>query len=131
LHWGARVPLLHETDFKMKSLYGLADDWPISYEELEPYYGKAEVALGVAGIADNPFASYRSTDFPLPPFAFSYSDKIMKKGCDKLGIVMHHVPWARNSIPYRNGPACQAFSTCQNYNICPILPNILRRGTFF
>lgn len=120
LHWGGLTLRLHATDFKMKSLYGLADDWPISYEELEPYYAKAEIALGVAGIADNPFASYRSTDFPLPPFPFSYSDKIFKKGCDKLGVVMHHTAWARNSIPYQNRPSCQAFATCGTYGICPI-----------
>ncbi|MPZ78681.1 MAG: NAD(P)-binding protein [Deltaproteobacteria bacterium] len=120
LHWGGLSLRLHETDFKMKSLYGLADDWPIGYEQLEPYYGKAEAALGVAGIADNPFASYRSTKFPLPPFPFNYHDRVFKKACDKLGIVMHHIPWARNSMPYQNAPACQAFSTCGSHGICPI-----------
>ncbi len=122
LHWHGRSLRLYEKDFKMKSSYGLADDWPISYGELEPYYGKGEQALGVSGLADNPFASYRSTDFPLPPFPFSYGDTVMKKGCDKLGIVMHHVPWARNSIQYQYRPACRAFSICgyPRYG-CPIL----------
>lgn len=118
LHWGGLTLRLHETDFRMKSLYGIADDWPISYEELETYYGKAEIALGVAGIADNPFASYRSTGYPLAPFPFSYAVKEIKKGCDKLGIKIHHVPYARNSIPYEGRPACQAFATCAP--VCPI-----------
>jgi choline dehydrogenase-like flavoprotein len=127
LHWGGGAIRRHNTDFKMKSLYSLADDWPISYEEIEPYYGKAEIALGVAGIADNPFASYRSTDFPLPPFPFNYGDRVMKKGCDKVGIVMHHASWARNSIPYQNRPACQAFATC-GIHICPIVAQYTSEG---
>lgn len=118
LHWGATTLRMHETDFLMKSLYGLAEDWPINYEELEPYYGKAEVALGVAGIEDNPFASYRSTDYPLPPFPFSYANQVIKKGCNKVGIKIHHVAYARNSIPYQDRPSCQAFSTCTP--VCPI-----------
>ena len=66
----------------MKSLYGLAEDWPLNYAELEPYYGKAEAALGVAGVADNPFASHRSSDYPLPSFPYSYANQIVKLGCD-------------------------------------------------
>jgi choline dehydrogenase-like flavoprotein len=118
LSWAGVSLRLHETDFKMKSLYGLAEDWPISYQELEPYYGKAEIALGVAGVADNPFASHRSTDFPLPPFPFSYANQVIKKGCDKLGIKMHHVPYAKNSVPYQGRPPCLAYSTCNP--VCPI-----------
>jgi glucose dehydrogenase len=120
LHWGGLALRLHETDFKMKSLHGLADDWPVDYQQLEPYYGKAEAALGVSGIADNPFASYRSRKFPLPHFPFNHDDRVFKKACDRLGVFMHHVPWARNSIPYQSAPACQAFSTCGSYGICPI-----------
>jgi choline dehydrogenase-like flavoprotein len=117
LHWAAHAERWHETDFKMKSFYGMGDDWPINYEELEPYYGKAEIALGVAGIADNPFASHRSTDFPLPSFPFSYGDELIKKACDKLNITVHHAPCARNSVPYQDRPACLTFGTCKT---CPI-----------
>ena len=49
LHWGGYTPRLHEKDFEMASRYGLAEDWPISYEDLRPYYRRAERALGVAG----------------------------------------------------------------------------------
>ncbi|MEX0806629.1 MAG: GMC family oxidoreductase [Candidatus Binatia bacterium] len=120
LHWGGLSLRLHETDFKMNSLYGLADDWPIGYEQLEPYYGKAETALGGSRISDNPLASFRTTVIPLPHFPFHYDNRVFTKACERLGIAMHHVPWARNSIPYQNAPACQAFSTCGAYGICPI-----------
>lgn len=120
LHWGGQIWRFLESDFRLKSLYGIADDWPIGYDELEPYYTKAERALGVAGAADSPFASWRSADYPLPPFPFSVADRLFQEGCRKLGIVVHTVPGARNSVPYQNRPACAAFATCTNHRVCPI-----------
>jgi choline dehydrogenase-like flavoprotein len=117
LHWGGNCPRMHETDFRMRSLYGISQDWPIGYEELEPYYCKAEAALGVSGEAVNPFASYRSMDYPLTPFPFSYADRIIQSACDRIGIKIHPVPHAKNSQPYRSRPACQRFNTCR---VCPI-----------
>lgn len=117
-HWGGTCLRLHESDFRMRSRYGIADDWPISYAELEPYYVRAEAALGVAGTADNPYASYRSADYPLPPFPFSYANRIFKPRLDRIGVTLHHVPFARNSRPYQGRPACQAYSTC--HPVCPI-----------
>jgi glucose dehydrogenase len=121
LHWGGLALRFHETDFRMRSLYGLADDWPISYEELEPWYGAAESALGVAGMGDDPFASPRSSPYPLPAFPFSHSDRFFKDAFDRAGVQLHHVPWAINSVRYGDRPACQAFATCGSpYNVCPI-----------
>lgn len=117
-HWGGAVFRLHESDFQMHQLYGIAPDWPISYSDLEPCYAEAEKELGVSGSEDDPFVSYRSTSYPLPAFPFSYEDKtVIKPACDKLGIKLHPVPYARNSIPYQNRPACQAYRVCK---VCPI-----------
>lgn len=120
LHWGGQALRFIESDLRLKTLYGIADDWPIDYNELEPYYAKAEQALGVAGAADSPFASWRSSDFPLPPFPFSAGDRFFFDACKKRGIVVHSIPWARNSIPYQNRPACASFATCGTFRICPI-----------
>jgi choline dehydrogenase-like flavoprotein len=121
LHWGGQALRFIESDFRLKTLYGIAEDWPITYDDLEPFYMKAERALGVAGAADSPFASWRSDDFPLPVFPFSAGDKLFLDACQKLGIVANSIPWARNSIPYQNRPACAAFATCGNFpRICPI-----------
>jgi len=121
LHWGGQIWRFLESDFRLRSLYGIADDWPIGYDDLEPYYGKAERALGVAGTVDNPFMARRSTDYPMPGFPFSLADKPFLEGCQKLGIKVHTIPWARNSVPYQNRPACAAFSTCGRFRICPIV----------
>lgn len=49
LHWEGYTLRFHANDFKLRTLYGIGDDRPVSYEKLEPYYGKAEKALAVAG----------------------------------------------------------------------------------
>jgi choline dehydrogenase-like flavoprotein len=116
LHWEGYALRLHADDFRLRSLHGVADDWPISYRDLEPYYARAEKALGVAGAADDPWASPRSTAFPLPPFALSHSDGLFAPACRSLGIVLSHLPQARNSVPYGGRPRCQACATCA---VCP------------
>ena len=100
LHWEGYAFRLHADDFRLRSLHGIADDWPISYQDLEPYYVRAEQALGVAGAADDPWASPRSTPFPLPAFPFSYSDGLFAPACRSLGIALHSLPQARNSVAY-------------------------------
>ena len=116
LHWEGYALRLGSDDFRLRSLYGIADDWPISYRDLEPYYARAETALGVAGISDDPWASPRSTPFPLPPFPLSYSDQLFAPACRSLGIAFHHLPQARNSVAYGGRPQCQACGTC---HVCP------------
>lgn len=116
LHWEGYALRLHADDFRLRSLYGHGDDWPLTYADLEPYYTRAEVALGVAGAADEPWGSPRSTAFPLPEFPFSYSDSRFGRACSTLGIGFHHLPQARNSVAYDGRPRCQACSTC---HVCP------------
>lgn len=116
LHWEGYTLRFHANDFRLRTVYGIADDWPISYHDLEPYYGRAETTLGVAGAADDPWASPRSTPFPLPPFPFSYSDSLFARACGPLGIAFHHLPQARNSVAYGGRPQCRACGTC---HVCP------------
>lgn len=116
LHWEGYTLRLHSDDLRLRTQYGLADDWPITYEDLEPYYVRAEQALGVAGVADDPSGPPRSVEFPLPPFPFSHTDHIFAEACGRLGVALHHLPQARNSIPYDGRSQCRACSTCE---ACP------------
>jgi glucose dehydrogenase len=116
LHWEGYTFRYHADDLRLRSLHGIADDWPISYEELEPYYARAEQELGVAGIADDPSASPRSMPFPLPAFPFSYSDGLFAPACRSLGIALHCLPQARNSVAYGGRAQCRACGTC---HVCP------------
>lgn len=116
LHWEGYALRLHSNDFRLRSLHGIADDWPISYSDLEGYYAAAEKMLGVAGTPDEPWASPRSTPFPLPAFPFSYSDGLFAPACRTLGVALHHLPQARNSLAYGGRPQCRACGTCY---VCP------------
>jgi glucose dehydrogenase len=116
LHWEGYTLRFHAKDFRLRSLHGVGDDWPISYDDLEPYYGRAEAALGVAGVPDDPWASPRSTAFPLSEFPYSHSDRLFIRACGALGMTVHHFPQARNSRAYGGRAACQACSTC---HVCP------------
>ncbi len=117
LTWLGNSPRMPPQDFRMRSLFGVADDWPITYEELEPYYCKAEWSLGIAGIEDNELSGPRSRPYPMPAIPYSYSDTVLKRATEKLGIEIHHTPQARNSVEWGGRPACQSCATC---DICPI-----------
>lgn len=117
LHWLGTTPRLHEKDFEMRSRYGLADDWPISYRDLRPYYETAEKELGVAGAADNPFSPPREGEYPMEAFPPSWVDSLYATACEALGITIHSVPQARNSVSYDERSECLGFSTCSP--VCP------------
>ncbi|WP_224332220.1 GMC family oxidoreductase [Haloprofundus halobius] len=117
LHWQGMVMRLHESDFERRSRDGVADDWPIAYGDLRPYYAEAESALGVAGASDNPFAPPREEPHPLPAFEPSHSDSLFAEACERVGVTTHAVPNARNSEPYDDRSACVGYGTCKP--VCP------------
>jgi len=117
LHWQGIAPRLRESDFRVASTYGYGRDWPVAYEDLRPYYARAERALGVAGADDSPFGPPREEPYPLPAFPPSYSDSLLAPACRELGIATHSIPNARTSEPYRDRPACEGYGTCRP--VCP------------
>src|SRR6266568_933845 len=79
--WRGNCPRFIPSDFKLKTQHGLAEDWPISYDDLEPWYCDAEDALGVAGDHQelhNLFGAYRSREFPMDKIAQAYGDLQVK-----------------------------------------------------
>jgi glucose dehydrogenase len=117
LHWGGMVARLHESDFELHRRYNMGIDWPISYHELEFYYTQAEEVIGVAGADAHPLTPWRSRPYPMPPFPFSHSDRILKAAFDQLGIPLHHTSVARTSVGYDGRPPCLSYAMCQ---ACPI-----------
>ncbi len=116
LAYHAMSPRLHESDFRVRSEDGLADDWPISYADLEPYYTKVEYELGVAGpdgAGANPFEPPRSRPFPTPPHEFSMASCIVKRGADKLGLHLVREPLAIPTKDWNGRPACINAGTCR------------------
>jgi quinoprotein glucose dehydrogenase len=118
MHWGGVTPRFSPEDFKLKSMFGVGSDWPISYDDLEPHYVEAEQVLGVAGEQGPPEMDPRSKPFPMPMLPLSYNLELLKGWVTKAGITMWSQPSAKNAIPYGGRPQCCRNDTCTP--VCPI-----------
>ncbi|WP_118134476.1 GMC family oxidoreductase [Oceanicella sp. SM1341] len=113
-HWAAQAWRYLPNDFRIRSLYGVGRDWPISYDDLEPYYHEAEVLMGVSGPVNN--GSPRAKPFPMEPVAPSYLEqRLMTRLAPEFEVITNTT--ARNSRAYDGRPAC-----CGNNNCMPICP---------
>jgi len=81
--YAAHFPRFHPADFKVRTLDGVADDWPIDYETLAPYYDVNARMMGVAGLSGDPANPHH--DFPLPPVPLGKVGETLAKGFNKLG----------------------------------------------
>jgi choline dehydrogenase-like flavoprotein len=116
--WEAICARQPPADFHTRSRYGFGADWPFGYDELEPWLGRAERWMGVAGTDDdNPFAPPRSTPYPMPAFPLSWGDRWLAERLAAGGLHVHTTPQARNPRPYDDRAACANFGTCA---VCPI-----------
>jgi choline dehydrogenase-like flavoprotein len=123
--YGAMAWRFMPEDFKMRTTYGTVDDstlddWPISYEDLEPFYEKAEWEIGVSGDdSQNPFAPPRKKPHPMPPFENSREGQILATGAKRLEYHPFPIPMLRNSVSYNNRPACIRNRNCVGFQ-CPV-----------
>ncbi len=116
LHWGSVVPRFHPKDFEMESRYGLAKDWPISYEDLQPYYLQAEQAIGVAGSDESAHLPPREEGYPMDALGPSHTDQLFIEAGDALDIEVDQMPMAINTGAYDRNE-CAGYGTCQF--VCP------------
>ena len=116
LHWGSVVPRFRERDFEMQTRHGVGRDWPISYEDLRPYYARAEQEIGVAGPDDAPHQPPREEPYPMDALPESYADKLYAQGAEPLGIDVQPMPMAINTGAYDRNE-CQGYGTCEH--VCP------------
>jgi choline dehydrogenase-like flavoprotein len=124
-HADGKVPRFREEDFRMRSTYGPQEgadvaDWPLDYDELEPYYAEVERAIGVAGKEGaNPFAAWRSGPYPMPPGAPMYGAVLSTAAAERIGLHPYEAPTAANSVAYDGRPACNNCGFCAFFG-CPI-----------
>ncbi len=130
VHWSGQSWRFFEDDFRVRStvleLYGeerlahLAEDgaaladWPITYDEVEPYYAKVETHVGIGGwpgnirgqlrpvdpLEGNPFEAPRQADYPFRPLRDNATDLTFRHGALELGLHPFHVPTAITTVPY-------------------------------
>ncbi len=117
-HWGGLPLRYRPNDFVLKSKFGVGVDWPLSYDDLEPWYAQAEREIGVCGPADYDWGSPRSTPYPMPPLSPTYLDTVVAAAAAKVGLTMAPFPHGRNSVGYDDRPPCCGNASC--VPICPI-----------
>jgi choline dehydrogenase-like flavoprotein len=94
---------------------GMAD-WPITYEELEPYYTQAEWEMGISGLRVNsPFLAPMSKDYPVPPVPLKSSGALLNSAAAKLGLTSVPGPLAIITRPYMGREACVNCGICSGY----------------
>jgi quinoprotein glucose dehydrogenase len=118
MHWGGVTPRFSPEDFKQRSMFGVGTDWPISYDDLDPFYQEAEELMGVAGEQGPPDLDPRRKPFPMPALPLTYNLGLLKSWAAKAGIAMWSQPSSKNSVAYRGRPACCRNDTCTP--VCPI-----------
>lgn len=112
LHWGAHFPRFRPSDFRVRSLDGVAEDWPISYDELAPYYEENDRIMGVAGIHGDPGNPPREPR-QMPPLPIGRGAERMARAFDKLGWHWWVSDAAINTIAYGEGRgACNNCGPC-------------------
>jgi choline dehydrogenase-like flavoprotein len=115
--WAGLATRMTPEDFRTGSRFGLGADWPIGYDDIEPWLCEAESQLGVSGTdADNPWAPPRSRPYPLPPFELTSDDALIAGRLERSGIHLHTTPQARTRLAFDRRPACMNVGECQ---VCP------------
>ncbi|WP_245416010.1 MULTISPECIES: GMC family oxidoreductase N-terminal domain-containing protein [Mesorhizobium] len=106
-HWMRFFP----SDFRVRTLDGAADDWPITYNDLAPYYDRTDIAFGVSGIAGDP-AYPAFPDYPMPPLPINVWGEKVAAGHSKLGWHWWPGSNAIASRHYEGRNPCVQRSTC-------------------
>lgn len=110
--WYACTPRFLPNDFRMKTLYGVGEDWPIQYDDIEYAYSEVEAYMHVAGPEETPFP--RKNAYPQPPHFFTDVDKALNA---KYGSLYINQPTARARLAVAGRNACCASATC---HLCPV-----------
>ena len=110
-HWGGLTPRFKPEDFELKSRTGFGVDWPIGYDDMAPWYAKAETLLGITGDSDNDDPPRYGAKFPFAHTDYTMGDKIVIGALENLDISYGHMSIARN------GNRCITTGTC---DYCPV-----------
>jgi choline dehydrogenase-like flavoprotein len=108
-------------DFRMKTTYGAPEgstleDWPVSYDDLEPYYEKAEWEIGVSGDdSTNPNKGFRRKPLPMPALPPSREESILRTAALRMGLHPFNIPMLRNTVPFNGRSACMRCRWCVGF----------------
>jgi choline dehydrogenase-like flavoprotein len=122
MHWEAKVLRMLPQDFQMRSAFGQGEDWPVSYEQLAPYYNEAEREIGVSGdVGDQAYLGIGFDEgyvYPMRGLPLSYLDKMVARDLDGTPVALDGDQYALKVRPYpqgRNGIPNPAFDGGRGY----------------
>jgi gluconate 2-dehydrogenase alpha chain len=137
IHWGGACWRFRESEFRMKSMIeerlgkmalpegSTLVDWPMSYQDLEPYYDRVEWELGISGRGsnivgkdrkgDNPWEAPRQRDYPMPPLRQGPADQRFSEACSRLGFHPFRTAAAIASEPFKGRSGCTYCGFCHGY----------------
>jgi glucose dehydrogenase len=102
----------------LSTAYGRGADWPVAYDDLEPFYSQAEDEIGVSGDSNETLGSPRSKGYPMPAIPQTFQDKAYARALAGTRFEVRASPQARNSAVRDKRPACCGNASC--IPICPI-----------
>ncbi|HUE87598.1 MAG TPA: GMC family oxidoreductase [Vicinamibacterales bacterium] len=117
LRWGGACNRFSVEDLRLESLYGLAVDWPIAWDDLERWYVEAERRLNVFGDPGAYPADRRSAPYPVPAQPLSYNLRLLREWAEQSGTQFDPLPMAHNLTPFGGRGACCLLDTCGQ--VCP------------
>jgi choline dehydrogenase-like flavoprotein len=121
--------------FKCKSALGYGRDWPIGFDELEPYYEEAEEALKISGPIDYPWGRHRKR-YPYRAHEVNAAGLVLARGCEAIGIKWSPIPLATLSAPrgmahpcvYRGFCAYGCSTNAKQSVLVTFIPRALKAG---
>ena len=118
LHYTAYTPRAQPDDLQLRTDFGVGEDWPLGFDQLEPYYDEVEQFIGVSGPAAYPWGPARKRAYALGPLSINGAGQLMQKGCQTLGIKTSPAANAALSADYYqegvgHRPACTNRGFCQ------------------
>ncbi len=111
--WWGNTPRFLPADFAIATRFGQGRDWPLGYDEIEPYYAQAEQLMLISG-SDEGYPHPRSAPFPLPAHNLSLPEKVLREAYPDRYFPM---PSARASRPTATRARCCANDVC---SLCPV-----------
>ncbi len=108
--YAGHFPRFHPSDFRVRTLDGVADDWPIDYETLAPYYDENDRMMGVSGLAGDP--AYPPHAPMMPPLPLGKSGAALARGLNKLGWHWWPSDSAIASADYEGRAKCINLAHC-------------------
>jgi choline dehydrogenase-like flavoprotein len=111
LLYGAQWMRLLPSDFRVRTLDGICDDWPISYDDLHPFYNRVDNFLGVAGLGGDP--AYPAQDYEMPPHPLGKGGVRAAEGMNKLGWHWWPGTQAIPSAKFKEMAKCVRWGVCE------------------